>query len=80
MGKESTCDAGDMVRSLGLEDPLEVGLATHSTILVCRIPWTQDPGGLPSTGSQKSDMTEATESAHTTLFTRQLPYHTLFNN
>ena len=53
MGKESACDAGDMVRSLGLEDPLEEGLATHSTILAWRIPWTEDPGGLPSIGLQR---------------------------
>ena len=34
------------VRSLGWEDPLEKGLATHSSILACRIPWTEEPGGL----------------------------------
>ena len=34
------------VRSLDWEDPLEVGMATHSTILVWRIPWTEEPGGL----------------------------------
>ena len=39
-GKESTCSAGDMVQSLGWEDPLEKGKATHSSILACRIPWT----------------------------------------
>ena len=34
------------VRSLGWEDPLEKGMATHSTILAWRIPWTEEPGGL----------------------------------
>ena len=40
------------VRSLGREDPLEKGMATHSSILVWEIPWTEEPGGLQSTGSQ----------------------------
>ena len=44
------------VRSLGREDPLEEGMATHSSILAWRIPWTEEPGGLQSIGSQ--DMTE----------------------
>ena len=39
------------VRSLGWEDPLEKGLATHSSILAWRIPWTEEPGGLQSKGS-----------------------------
>ena len=34
-----------LVRSLGQEDPLEEGLATHSSILAWRIPWTEEPGG-----------------------------------
>ena len=34
------------VLSLGQEDPLEKGMATHSSILVCRIPWTEEPSGL----------------------------------
>ena len=41
------------VRSLGQEDPLEKGMATHSSILAWRIPWTEEPGGLQSMGSQK---------------------------
>ena len=40
------------VRSLGREDPLEKELATHSSILSWRIPWTETPGGLQSMGSQ----------------------------
>ena len=39
------------VRSLGQEDPLEKELATHSSILAWKIPWTEKPGGLHSTGS-----------------------------
>ena len=39
-GKKSTCNVGDWVRSLGWEDPLEKGMATHSSILAWRIPWT----------------------------------------
>ena len=38
------------VRSLGQEDPLEEGMAIHSDILAWRIPWTEEPGGLQSTG------------------------------
>ena len=41
------------VRSLGREDPLEEGMATHSSILAWRIPWTEEPGGLQSIGSQR---------------------------
>ena len=42
------------VRSLGGEDPLEEGMATHSSILAQRISWTEEPGGLQSMGSQRS--------------------------
>ena len=41
------------VQSLGREDPLEKEMATHSSILAWRIPWTEEPGGLQSTGSQR---------------------------
>ena len=40
------------VRSLGWEDPLEKGMATHPSILAWRIPWTEEPGRLQSMGSQ----------------------------
>ena len=36
------------IQSLGLEDPLEEGIATHSNILAWRIPWREEPGGLQS--------------------------------
>ena len=41
------------VRSLGQEDPLEKGMATHSSILAWEIPWTEEPGGLQFIGSQR---------------------------
>ena len=41
------------VRSLGQEDPMEEGMATHSSILAWRIPWTEEPGGLQSIESQR---------------------------
>jgi len=41
------------VQSLGQEDPLEEGMATHSSILDWKIPWTEEPGGLQSTRSQR---------------------------
>ena len=43
------------VRSLGGEDPPEEGMATHSSILAWRIPWTEEPGRLQSLGLQESD-------------------------
>ena len=42
------------VQSLGWEDPLEEGMATHSSILTWRIPWTEEPGGRQSVGSQRA--------------------------
>ena len=47
-GKESVCNAGDLVTSLGQEGPLEKGLATHSSILAWRIPRAEEPNGLHS--------------------------------
>ena len=41
------------VRSLGREDPLEKEMATHSSTLAWKIPWTEKPGGLQSMGSQR---------------------------
>ena len=43
-----------LVQFLGWEDPLEKGMASHSSILAWRIPWTEQPGRLQSMGSQKS--------------------------
>ena len=52
------------VRSLGWEDCLEKGKATHSSILAWRIPWTKEPGRLQSMGSEESDMTERLTLSH----------------
>ena len=54
--KESACNAGDaetQVRSLDWEDPLEEGMAIHSSILAWRILGTEEPSGLPSMGSHR---------------------------
>ena len=55
MVKNLPANAGDVtgVPSLGWEDPLEEEMATHSSILAWRIPWTEEPGGLQSMGSQR---------------------------
>ena len=45
-------NAGD-VRDVGQEDPPEKGMATHSSILALRIPWTEEPGGLQFMGSHR---------------------------
>ena len=52
-GKESACSAGAWVQSLGEEDPLEKKVATHSSIPACKIPWTEEPGGLQFMESQR---------------------------
>ena len=58
-GKESICHCRKMqemrVQSLGREDKLEKEMATHSSILTRRIPWTEEPGGLQSTASQRTE-------------------------
>ena len=46
------------IQFLGREDPLEKGMATHSSIFAWRIPWTEEPGGLQSLGHKLSDMTD----------------------
>ena len=51
--KKTACSAGDQFQSLNWEDPLEKGMATHSSILAWRIPWTGEPGRLLSMGSQR---------------------------
>ena len=45
-GKESSCNVGDPRLILGQEDPLEMEMAIHSSILAWKIPWTEEPGGL----------------------------------
>ena len=46
------------LQSLGQKDPLKKGVATHSSILAWRIPWTEEPGGLQSMGHKESDTVE----------------------
>ena len=53
VSKESAYNAGDPGSRTGQEDPLEKGMATHSSILAWRIPWTEEPGGLQSKGAQR---------------------------
>ena len=57
LGKNPPAMQGTRVRFLGPEDPLEKEMATHSTVLAWKVPWTEDPGGLQSMGSQESDTT-----------------------
>ena len=52
--KNSPAKQETRILSLGREDPLEKEMATHSSTLAWEIPWTEKPGGLESTGSQKS--------------------------
>ena len=64
MVKNLPANAGDIdtwVRSLGWEDPLEEEMATHSRIFAWRIPWTEKPGRLQSTGLQRvrSDLAQS---------------------
>ena len=60
-GKEVTCQCRrPRFDPQGWDEPLEKEMATHSTVLAWRVPWTEEPGGLPSMGSQESDTTEAT--------------------
>ena len=57
MVKNLLANIGDVVQSLGREDPLEKEMATHYSILAWIIPWTEEPGELQSMGSQESDIT-----------------------
>ena len=61
-GKESSCNAGDIGSIPGLGDPLK-GMATHSSILVWRIPWTEEAGGYRPQSCKESGTTEAPEHA-----------------
>ena len=54
MVKNLLAEQETLVQSLGQEDPLEKGMATHSSILAWRSPWTEEPGGLQSKAKVKS--------------------------
>ena len=60
--QETTCNAGDLGSVPGQEDPLEKGMATHSSILAWEIPWTEVPAGLQSIGSQRVGHTLAAKA------------------
>ena len=66
------------VRSLGQENPLEKGMAAHSSILVWRIPWTEEPGKLQSMESQESDTTE--QLTHRTFLGVSSPFGSIMGN
>ena len=69
------------VRSLGWKDPLEEEMATHSRILAWKIPWTEEPGGVQSIGSQ-SDMTETRTHmcTHSDTHSHTLSLYQLYHN
>ena len=62
-----------LVQSLGQEDPLEEGMAAHSSVLAWRIPWTEEPGGLQSRGLQRAGVCAHAQS-YFTLLCRFLQY------
>ena len=66
------------VWSLSLEDLLEKGIATHSSILAWKIPWTEEPGGLQSMGSQKSQTRLKQLSTHTVEVTPKVLIHCFY--
>ena len=69
-GKKSSCNA-DLDSILGGEDLLEKAMATPSSILAWKIPWTEESGGLHSMGLQRVEMTEKTHGHLTMLFLKQ---------
>ena len=68
-------DRRDVIPFLGLEEPLEEGLATHSSILAWRTPGTEEPGGLQSMRSQSP--TQLSDLAHLHTGLEKLQFHTL---
>ena len=56
--KEPACDTGDLDSILGSGRSLQKEMATHSSILVGEIPWTEEPGGYSPWGCKESDMTK----------------------
>ena len=72
-GKDSACNVGDLGSILGWEDPIEEGVATHSSILAWRIPWTEEPGRLYSLWGHKGlKTTEQLTHTHTHTHTHSL--------
>jgi len=83
-GKESACNAGELGSILGLEDPLEKGMVTHSSVLAGRIPWTEEPGRLQSIGSQSVRYDWAAKHTYTSVGNTNAPplhhFHPLLKN
>ena len=61
------------VQALGLEDPLEKEMATHSSSLAWKIPWTEEPVGLQSTGLQRVEHDRMTEYSHNKFLESEFP-------
>ena len=76
MVKNLPANAGDTVDA-GWEDPLEKGMAIHSSILASEIPWTEEPGRLQSTGSQRVRHNLATKRVGMQFSSVQLLSHVL---
>jgi len=77
MVKESACNVGGF-QSLGQEDPLEKGMATHSSILAWEILWAEDPGRLQYMGSQRAGPNSANNTAHIHTYKHTLIYTCFF--
>ena len=65
VGKNPPANAGDEGSTPGQEDPLEEEMATHSSILAWKVPWTEEPGELQSMGLPRAEHDLATEQAST---------------
>ena len=63
------------VQSLGQEDPLEKEMATHSSILAWKIPWTEEPDGLQSMGSQRVGHDQATKHSTGLIYSKMIIYY-----
>ena len=63
-GKEPACNAGDLNSSPGSGDPMEEGMATHSSILAWETSWTEEHGGLQSVGSQRVGQDRVSKHTH----------------
>ena len=61
------------VQALGLEDPLEKEMATHSSSLAWKIPWTEEPVGLQSAGLQRVEHDRMTEHSHNKFLESEFP-------
>ena len=72
--KESACSVGDLGLIPGLGGSLEEGMATHSSILAWRTPWTEEPGELQSLGGKELDTTEQLILSLSTIYCTHVPH------